>query len=53
MAARAIEALLAGESDVMVGIRGEELVLVPLAEVIAGKKVPDLSLLQLIANLAS
>jgi 6-phosphofructokinase 1 len=53
MAARAIEALLAGESDVMVGIRGEELVLVPLAEVITGKKVPDLSLLQLIANLAS
>ncbi len=53
MAARAVEALLAGESDVMVGVRGLDLVLVPLEEVITGKKVPDLSLLQLIANLAS
>jgi 6-phosphofructokinase 1 len=53
MAARAVEALLAGESDVMVGIRGEDLVLVPLQEVISNKKVIDLSLLQLIANLAS
>jgi 6-phosphofructokinase 1 len=53
MAARAVEALLAGESDVMVGIRGEDLVLVPLQDVITGKKAFDLSLLQLIANLAS
>jgi 6-phosphofructokinase 1 len=53
MAARGVEALLTGESDVMVGIRGEELVFVPLEEVINGKKIPDLSLLQLIANLAS
>jgi 6-phosphofructokinase 1 len=53
MAARAIEVLLDGKSDVMVGIRGEELVLVPLGEVITNKKVTDLSLLQLISNLAS
>jgi len=53
MAARAVEALLAGESDVMVGVHGEELVLVPLEDVITKKKQTDLSLLQLIANLAS
>jgi 6-phosphofructokinase 1 len=53
MAARAVETLLAGQSDVMVGSRGEDLVLVPLEEVITSKKVPDLSLLQLISNLAS
>jgi 6-phosphofructokinase 1 len=53
MAARAIEVLLAGDSDVMVGIHGEDLVLVPLEEVITKKKVIDLSLLELISNLAS
>ncbi len=53
LAARAVEALLAGESDLMVGIRGEDLVLVPLQEVITNKKMADLSLLELISNLAS
>jgi 6-phosphofructokinase 1 len=53
MAARAIEVLLAGDSDVMVGVRGEDMVLVPLEEVVTNKKVTDLSLLQLISNLAS
>ncbi|MBN1614619.1 MAG: 6-phosphofructokinase [Deltaproteobacteria bacterium] len=32
---KAVEAILAGESDVMVGLHGSDLVLVPLAEVIA------------------
>ncbi len=53
MAARAVEALLEGESDVMVGLRCEELVLVPLEGVVTNKKETDLSLLQLIANVGS
>jgi 6-phosphofructokinase 1 len=52
MGARAVTALVQGGSDVMVGLQGEELVLVSLAEAISRKKEIDLSLLDLVANLA-
>jgi 6-phosphofructokinase 1 len=51
MGAAAVSALLQGQSDVMVGLQAEKLVLVPLADVIGGKKEIDLSLLDLISNL--
>ncbi len=51
MGARAVTALLEGESDVMVGLQADRMVLVPLADVISQKKDIDLGLLDLIANL--
>ena len=51
MGARAVTALLQGQSDVMVGLQAERLVLVPLKDVIDAKKEIDLSLLDLIADL--
>jgi len=51
MGAHAVEALLQGQSDVMVGLQAEKMVLVPLSDVIGRKKETDLSLLDLIANL--
>ena len=51
MGARAVEALLEGAADVMVGIRGDKLELVPLEVVINNKKEIDLSILDLIASL--
>ena len=53
LGAAAVDALLAGHSDVMVGVRGEELVLTPLAEVTANKKPQPLEYLSLIEQLAT
>jgi len=52
MGARAVTALMEGQSDVMVGLQGDKLVLVPLAEAVSNKKEIDLSLLDLVADLA-
>jgi 6-phosphofructokinase 1 len=51
MGAHAVTALLQGQSDVMVGLQADRLVLVPLKDVVCRKKEIDLSLLDLLANL--
>jgi len=51
MGAQAVTALLEGQSDVMVGLQADKLVLVPLNDVISRKKDIDLNLLDLVANL--
>lgn len=52
MGAAAVQALAEGASEVMVGLRAEEMVLVPLADVVSRKKVLDTSLLELVKTLA-
>lgn len=52
MGAAAVQALAEGASEVMVGLRAEEMVLVPLADVVSRKKMLDTSLLELVKTLA-
>ncbi|MBC7292776.1 MAG: 6-phosphofructokinase [Thermoleophilia bacterium] len=52
MGATAVKALVEGKSDVMVGVQADKMVLVPLAEVINGRKKLDSSLLELVSTLA-
>jgi len=42
MGVRAVQALLEGQSDVMVGLQGREMVLVPLAEVTRHRRQANL-----------
>jgi len=50
--ARAVELLAAGENDLMVGVLGEDLVTVPIAEAAATKHDIDRSMYELIGRLA-
>jgi len=50
--ARAVELLAEGESDVMVGVLGEDMVTVPIAEAAATKHEIDRSMYELIGRLA-
>lgn len=52
MGAAAVQALAEGASEVMVGLRAEEMVLVPLADVVSRKRMFDTSLLELVKTLA-
>jgi 6-phosphofructokinase 1 len=52
MGVRAVEALLEGESDVMVGLEGRELVLVPLKEAIGKSRQPDPEYFEIASMLA-
>jgi 6-phosphofructokinase 1 len=52
MGAAAVQALGDGQSDLMVGVQADQIVLVPLTEVITHKKELDLSLMDLLATLA-
>ncbi|MEM2868979.1 MAG: 6-phosphofructokinase [Thermoplasmata archaeon] len=45
---RAVEALLEGRKSEMVGLRNQEMTLVPFSEIKEGKKAPDLSWLRLV-----
>jgi 6-phosphofructokinase 1 len=52
MGAAAVDALVSGAGDVMVGVERDRIVFTPLADVISRKKELDLSLLDLLATLA-
>jgi 6-phosphofructokinase 1 len=52
MGAAAVQALGDGQSDLMVGVQADQIVLVPLTDVITNKKDLDLSLMDLLATLA-
>ncbi|RME89018.1 MAG: ATP-dependent 6-phosphofructokinase, partial [Anaerolineae bacterium] len=52
MGTKAAEALLAGESDVMVGLQGREIVLVPLAEVVQRQRTANLEYYEMARMLA-
>ncbi len=52
MGTKAVEALIAGESDVMVGLQGREIVLVPLAEVVRRQRSANLEYYHMARTLA-
>jgi 6-phosphofructokinase 1 len=52
MGVRAVEVLLAGESDVMIGLSGSELVSVPLDEVCSRTRAPNLDYFEMAKILA-
>ena len=52
MGVRAVEVLLEGESDVMVGLEGRELVLVPLEDAISKSREPDPEYFEIASMLA-
>lgn len=52
MGVRAVEALVEGESDVMIGLEGRELVLVPLEEAISKSRQPDPEYFEIASMLA-
>ena len=53
MGTRAVEALLAGETDVMVGLSGRDTVTVPLAKVLSAPRQPNLEYLEMARILAT
>ncbi|OPZ77022.1 MAG: 6-phosphofructokinase [Actinobacteria bacterium ADurb.Bin444] len=52
MGSAAVRALADGVSDVMIGLRAEQMVRVPLAEVVTRRREFDLELLDLVKTLA-
>lgn len=50
--ARAVELLMEGRHDLMVGVQGEELVEVPFSEVASRRRLPDIRLMELAEILA-
>jgi 6-phosphofructokinase 1 len=52
MGVRAVEVLLDGETDVMIGLSGREIVTVPLTEVTANSREPNLEMLEMAQVLA-
>jgi len=53
MGSKAIEALIAGETDVMTGLQGREIVLVPLEEVTSHKRTANLEYYTMARRLAT
>jgi 6-phosphofructokinase 1 len=52
MGVRAVEVLLAGESDIMIGLSGSDLVIVPLGEVCSRTRAPNLDYFEMAKILA-